>query len=58
MLSDDLLSGAKAAADYMGVPPRTVYNMVEKDLIPFIKKGKNLFFRKSELDAAFSSEAA
>lgn len=57
-LKEDLLSGAKAAADYTGVNVRTIYALVEKGLVPVIRKGKMLFFRKSELDTAFSSEAA
>ncbi len=57
-LKQDLLTGAQAAADFTGVNVRTIYNMVEKGLIPVIRKGKLLFFRKSELEAAFRSEAA
>jgi excisionase family DNA binding protein len=58
MLANDLLPGAKAAAEYIGETPRAVYNMAEKGLLPVIRKGRKLYFRKSELDAAFSSEAA
>ena len=58
MLSADLLSGAIKAADFIGVTPRTVYHMVERGDLPVIRKGKRLYFRKSELEAAFSSEAA
>ncbi len=58
MLSADLLSGAKAAADYIGEKPRTIYHMAEAGLIPVIRKGRKLYFRKSELEAAFRSEAA
>jgi hypothetical protein len=58
MLSSDLLSGAKAAADYIGETPRAVYHMAEKGLLPCIRKGRKLYFRKSELEAAFRSEAA
>ena len=52
-LRDDLLKGAKAAADYIGISNRSVYRMVETKTIPFIKMGDLLFFRRSELDAAF-----
>jgi excisionase family DNA binding protein len=55
-LAEDLLSGAKAAADYIGENPRTVYNLSEKGHLPCIKKGGKLYFRKSELDAAFRSD--
>lgn len=57
MLSNDLLTGADAAAEFVGVSPRVIYHMAEKGLVPVIKKGKRLYFRKSELEAAFRSEA-
>lgn len=57
MLSNDLLIGAKAAADYIGTSARIVYHMAENGTLPVIKRGKRLFFRKSELEAAFRSEA-
>ena len=58
MLSNDLLSGAKAAADYIGESPRAVYHLVENGHLPCVRKGRKLYFRKSELERAFSSEAA
>lgn len=59
MLNSDLIKGAKAAADYIGVTPRIVYHMCEEGELPHVKRGRRLFFRKSELEAAFrSSEAA
>lgn len=58
MLSDDLLPGANAAADFIGVTPRAVYHLVEAGHLPVIRKGKRLYFRKSELEQAFRSEAA
>ena len=58
MLANDLLSGAEAAAAYIGVKPRAVYHLVEAGQLPVIKKGRKLYFRRSELDRAFSSEAA
>ncbi|OHD00879.1 MAG: helix-turn-helix domain-containing protein [Sphingopyxis sp. RIFCSPHIGHO2_01_FULL_65_24] len=57
-LKEDLLNGAKAAAAYLGVSARAVYHMSENNLIPVIRKGQKLFFRKSELDAAFRADAA
>lgn len=53
-LADDLLQGVNAASDYTGIGRRTLYNWVETSSIPFTRVGKLLFFRKSELDAAFS----
>lgn len=58
MLSADLLSGAKAAADFIGETPRAVYHMADKGLLPCIRKGRKLYFRKSELEAAFRSKPA
>lgn len=58
MLKDDLVNGAGAAADYVGLPRRMIYNMTERGLLPVIRKGRRLFYRKSELEAAFRSEAA
>lgn len=58
MLSDDLLPGANAAAYFIGVSPRAVYHLVEAGHLPAIKKGRKLYFRKSELEKAFSSAAA
>lgn len=57
MLSQDLIAGAKGAAEYLGVTPRSVYRLVETNQIPVIRKGRTLFFRKSELEAAFRSVA-
>jgi excisionase family DNA binding protein len=57
MLSQDLIAGAKSAAEYLGVKPRLVYRLVETQQIPVIRKGRTLFFRKSELEAAFRSVA-
>ncbi len=58
MLSNDLLAGANAAAAFVGVSPRAIYHMTERGHLPVIRKGKRLYFRKSELEAAFRSEAA
>lgn len=58
MLKDDLLKGAKAAAEYIGIDTRTVFSMVEKNTIPSVRKGRMIFFRKSELDKAFTSDEA
>lgn len=58
MLKDDLLKGAKSAAEYLGLDIRTIYQMTENGSLPAIRKGRMLFFRRSELDAAFSSEVA
>lgn len=56
MLNKDLIAGADAAAQHCGLTARKIYHMVEAGLIPFMRKGGRLYFRKSELDAAFSSQ--
>lgn len=58
MLNQDLIAGASAAANYAGLKARAIYHLVEQGHLPVIRKGKRLYFRKSELDAAFRSEAA
>jgi excisionase family DNA binding protein len=56
MLNADLIHGAASAAEYTGLTERTIYHLVETQQIPVIRKGRSLFFRKSELEAAFRSE--
>ncbi len=58
MLSNDLLNGAKVASDFVGVTPRVIYALVEQEALPFNRIGKRLYFRKSELEAAFRSQGA
>jgi excisionase family DNA binding protein len=55
MLTDDLLAGAKAAATFTGLSQRTIYHLTENGQLPYIRKGGRLYFRKSELEMAFSS---
>ena len=58
-LGNDLVKGAKGAADYSGLSQRQIYRLAEQGLLPVIRMGKKaMYFRKSELDAAFRSEAA
>lgn len=61
-LKNDLLVGAKAAADYIGVSPRIIYDMVDKGHLPVVKIGESrnarLFFRKHILDAKFMPGSA
>lgn len=58
MLNADLILGARGAAQYTGLPERVIYHLVEKGNLPVIRKGSRLFFRKSELERAFSSEGS
>jgi excisionase family DNA binding protein len=55
VLKNDLLIGARAAADYTGLTERSIYHMVEKKKIPYRRVGMRIFFRRSELDIHFSS---
>lgn len=59
MLGDDLIKGAKGVeADTNGViTQRQVYHLVERGMLPVIRKGRTMFFRRSELEAAFRAEA-
>lgn len=47
--SDRLFTVDEAAA-YLRFARQTLYNMVNRDEIPFLKAGRNLRFRKSDLD--------
>ncbi len=58
MLSNDLLAGAKAAAEYCGLKERAIYNLAENGQLPSVKLGGKLYFRKSALDEAFTPEKA
>lgn len=53
-LSSDLLRGATAAAKYLGFSPRAVYHMTESGQLPVVRKGRTLYYRKSELDRSFA----
>lgn len=59
-LATDLLQGARAAAEFTfgdAKKQRLIYNMVEQGHVPVVRKGKRLFFRKSDLRRAFSVSA-
>lgn len=57
-LSEDLLNGARAAAEFSGLSTRTIYHMVEAGTLPAVRVGKRrLYFRKSDLEATFRSNA-
>jgi excisionase family DNA binding protein len=59
MLGSDLIKGAKGVeADTNGIiTARQVYHMVENGQLPVIRKGRSMYFRRSELEAAFRAEA-
>lgn len=45
----DLLLGAKAIADFLGVTPRQVYRLIYDDCIPSFKLGGTVAARRSTL---------
>ena len=51
----DLIAGADAAASYLGLSRRTIYRLACEGRIPSVRKGRRLYFRKSELSEAFSA---
>ena len=53
IMHDDLIAGAEAAADYTGLSRRHIYRLADGGLIPTVRKGRRLYFRKSELELAF-----
>lgn len=57
ILADDLISGADAAAAHIGLPVRSIYHLVQSGQLPVIRKGRRLYFRKTELEQSFSSAA-
>ena len=59
-LSEDLLNGAGDAAEFVfgnRAKRRAIYRMTEAGELPVIKKGRRLFYRKSDLDRAFQAAA-
>lgn len=57
-LRDDILQGAKAAAEYTGFSRHSIYHMVDLGQLPVVRVGSKMIFRKSELDAALKSQPA
>lgn len=54
-MHNDLLPSAATAAAHTGLSRRQIYRLVEQGHIPAVRKGRRLYFRKAELDRAFSS---
>ena len=46
----DRILSLKEAAVFLNLAQQTVYGYTSKQVIPFIKKGKKLYFQKSELE--------
>ena len=56
-LKEDLLSGVQSIADYIGEDKQVAQRLIAKGDIPAFKKGRKVFARKSEIDAAFRNAA-
>jgi len=56
-VADDVIYTADEAAAYLRLNRQTLYNMVSRKAIPFLKAGRALRFRKSELDAWLEASA-
>jgi len=54
----DVLLTLVEAADYLKLARQTLYNMVNRREIPFLKAGRQLRFRKSDLDGWLQESAA
>ena len=46
----DRIQSLKETATFLNLAQQAVYGFTSKQQIPFIKKGKKLYFRKSELE--------
>ena len=53
LVNTDLIEGAANAAAFTGLSRRKIYRLVEDGHVPAVRKGRCLYFRKSELDRAF-----
>jgi hypothetical protein len=54
-LADDMLVGAPAIAEYLGVNEKAVYYMHRKKRLPIGKLGKNLIASKRKLQRAIAA---
>lgn len=57
-MNTDLIEGATNAAAFTGLSRRKIYRLVEQGHVPTVRKGRRLYFRKSELDRAFRAAGA
>jgi excisionase family DNA binding protein len=47
----DAIFTVKTLSDYLHVPTKKIYDMTHLNEIPFLKVGRGLRFRKSEIDS-------
>jgi excisionase family DNA binding protein len=48
--SGTLYVNLKEASSFLNLATQTIYSLTSRRMIPFIKKGKKLYFKKSELE--------
>jgi excisionase family DNA binding protein len=51
LLNEPLYMNVAKAAEYLGLAKQTIYGYTSMRIIPFIKRGKRLWFLKAKLDA-------
>ena len=49
------LRNVKEAAEYLGIPPKSLYDMTAARTVPFTKVGKHIRFSQDHLDAIVAS---
>lgn len=54
-MNSDLIIGANGAALFTGLTRRAIYRLADEGHIPVTRKGRRLYFLKSELERAFSA---
>ncbi|HEX8583111.1 MAG TPA: helix-turn-helix domain-containing protein [Allosphingosinicella sp.] len=54
-MNHDLIEGAARAASFTGLSRRKIYRLAEQGHVPVVRKGRRLYFRKSELERAFQT---
>lgn len=57
-LKTDLLSGVKDIAGYIGEQETVTGRLIRDGLLPAFRRGRKIYARKSEIDAAFRSTAS
>lgn len=57
-MNTDLIEGAARAASFTGLSRRKIYRLAEQGHVPVVRKGRRLYFRKSELERAFRAADA
>lgn len=48
--SSPILLSLNEAAGFLKLAPQTIYGFTSKRIIPFLKRGKKLYFKRSELE--------